>query len=189
MGLPGRRLRVSRWDSRKLGKSEAHMRHWTVGYLVGTLGILGLALSPAFAAPLPNAVIDPGQGIGPVLLGMTADKLLQALGTADFERENDDGSTTYEWGLLSGDDLPDAVLWVVVDDTVVAKVGTDADQYQTSSGLRVGISAGEFMKQYGRPANNPGPGLYVFTSGIGIAVDPQSNVAAIWTEPRVDPKV
>jgi hypothetical protein len=165
------------------------MRHWSVRYLVGILGILGLVLSPAFAAPGPNAVIDPGRGIAPALLGMTADILLQALGTADFERENDDGSTTYEWGLLSGDDLPDAVLWVVVDDaTVVAKVGTDADQYQTSSGLRVGIPAGEFVKQYGSPANNPGPGLYVFSSGIGIAVDSQGNVAAIWTEPRVDPE-
>jgi hypothetical protein len=119
------------------------MRHWTVGYLVGTLGILGLALSPAFAAPLPNGVIDPGQGIGLVLLGMTADKHLQALGTADFERENDDGSTTYERGLLSGDDLPDAVLWVVVDDTVVAKVDTEAAQYQTSSGIGWGSLPGD----------------------------------------------
>jgi len=163
------------------------MRHRTVGYLVAILGILGLALSPAAAAPPPSAVIDPGRGISPALLGMTADELLRALGPVDFERENDDGSTTYEWGLLSGDDFPDAVLWVTVDDsTVVAKVGTDVDQYETSSGLRVGLPAREFAKQYGSPVNNPGPGLYVFSAGIGIAVDSQGNVAAIWTEPRVD---
>lgn len=160
------------------------MGHGTVRYLVGILGVIGLALSPAFAAAPRNAVIDPGRGIGPALLGMAVDTLVQKLGTADFIKENDDGSTTYEWGLLSSGALPDAVLWAIVEgDTIVVKVGTDAELYQTSSGLHVGVSAGEFAKRYGRPVDTPGPGLYVFSQGIGIAVESRGNVVAIWTEP------
>ncbi len=78
------------------------------------------------------------------------------------------------------------MLWVVVgDNAIVAKVGTDANLYQTPSGLRVGISAGEFVKYYGSPVDSRGPGLYVFSQGIGIAVESHGNVATIWTEPRV----
>lgn len=41
------------------------VRHRTVWYLVGLLGIIGVALNPAFAAPPPNAVIDQAEALGP----------------------------------------------------------------------------------------------------------------------------
>lgn len=158
------------------------MRYTLVGSLVGMLAVLSLALNPVFAAPPKDAVIDPGNGIGAAALGMTAVDLVRALGKEDFKTENDDGSVLYEWGLLTGGEVPDALIWAVVDGTVAVKIGTDAEQYQTSSGLHVGTAAEEFVKQYGTPAENPAPGMYVFPQGIGIAVQSDGSVGSVWIE-------
>jgi hypothetical protein len=158
------------------------MRSSLARYTLATLGVLLLALSPAFSAVPQDVVIDPGHGIGPAALGMTGDRLLESLGKADFEKENDDGTILYEWGLLTQGDLPDAMLWTLVDGGAVVKVGTDGGTYQTSSGLRVGNSAQEFVKQYGFPAENPAPGFYVFSQGLGIAIGSDGSVATIWVE-------
>ncbi len=158
------------------------MRSSLARYTLAILGVLVLGLSPTLAAAPQDVVIDPGHGIGPAALGMTSGQLLESLGKADFEKENDDGTILYEWELLTQGDLPDAVLWALVDSGAVVKVGTDGGTYQTSSGLRVGNSAQEFVKQYGFPADNPAPGFYVFSQGIGIAVGSDGSVAAIWVE-------
>ena len=163
------------------------MRRTLAGYVLGFFGVLALALSPAFAAAPHDAVIDPGHGIGPAALGMTGDKLVEALGTADFQKANEDGTVLYEWGLLTQGDLPDAVLWALTDGGAVAKVGTDGGTYQTSSGLGVGSLVEEFVKQYGSPAENPAPGFYVFSQGIGIAVGSGGSVATIWIEEAAAP--
>ncbi|HEX4836388.1 MAG TPA: hypothetical protein VFW01_08645 [bacterium] len=158
------------------------MRHTVAQCMVGTLCVLALALTPAFAEVPEDGVIDPGHGIGPAALGMPADKLVESLGKADFQKDNDDGTILYEWGLLTQGDLPDAVLWVLIDSGSVAKVGTDGGKYQTSSGLRVGSSAEDFVRAFGFPAKNPAPGFYVFRQGIGIAVGSGGNVHTIWIE-------
>lgn len=158
------------------------MRHNVAQCGLGILCLLALALTPAFAEVPEDGVIDPGHGIGPAALGMGADKLLGALGKADFQKENEDGTTLYEWGLLTQGDLPDAVLWVLIDGGSVAKVGTDGGKYQTPSGLGVGSSAEEFVRAFGFPAKNPAPGFYVFRQGIGIAVGTNGNVHTIWIE-------
>lgn len=163
------------------------MRQTLAGYMLGFLGVLALALSPAFAAVAHDGVIDPGHGIGPAALGMTGDKLLEVLGTADFQKANEDGTVLYEWGLLTRGELPDAVLWALTDGGAVAKVGTDGGTYQTSAGLGVGSMVEEFVKQYGSPAENPAPGFYVFSQGIGIAVGSGGSVATIWIEEAAAP--
>lgn len=158
------------------------MRNTIARCTLGILGILALALSPVFAAAPQDAVIDPGHGIGPAAIGMTGDRLLESLGQADFQKKNDDGTILYEWGLLTQEDLPEAVLWALVDDGAVVKVGTDGGKYQTSFGLGVGSSAKDFVSQYGFPAKNPAPGFYIFRQGIGIAVGSDGGAAAIWIE-------
>ena len=158
------------------------MRDTLARYPLGILVILAFTLGPAFAAAPENAIIDPGRGIGPVALGITADRVLEALGSADFQKNNDDGTILYEWGLLTQGDLPDATLWVLIDDGTVAKVGTDGEMYRTPSGLRVGSSAEDFVKQYGFPAENPAPGFYIFRQGIGIAVGSEGGATNIWVE-------
>lgn len=149
---------------------------------IGILCVLALALTPAFAEAPEGGVIDPGHGIGPVTLGMAADKLVASLGEADFRKENDDGTTLYEWGLLTQDYVPDATLWALVDSGAVAKVGTDAGKYQTPSGLSVISPPEEFVKAFGFPAETLAPGFYMFRQGIGIALGANGNVHSIWIE-------
>lgn len=149
---------------------------------IGILCVLALVLTPALAEVPESGVIDPGHGIGPAALGMGADRLLESLGRADYQKDNDDGTTLYEWGLLTQDDLPDAVLWVLVETGSVTKVGTDGGKFQTSSGLGVGSSLQEFVRAFGFPTTNPAPGFYVFRQGIGIAVGSDGNVHTIWIE-------
>ena len=158
------------------------MRNVIGRHVVGILCVAVLAVSPAFAELPQVGVIDPGRGIGPAALGMAADQLLGALGRADFEQNGDEGSVLYEWGLLSEGDVPDAVLWALVDDGIVVKVGTDGAKYRTSSGLSVGSSADEFVKQFGLPTQNPVEGSYLFRQGIGIAVGPDGKAIVIWIE-------
>lgn len=150
--------------------------------VVGILCVLALALTPGFAEAPTDGVIDPGHAIGPAALGMTADKLLESLGQADFQKENDDGTILFEWGLLTQGDIPNAILWALVDSGAVAKVGTDGGKYQTSTGLGVGSSAEEFVRTFGFPATNPAPRFYVFAQGIGIAVGTNGIVETIWIE-------
>ena len=149
---------------------------------IGILCVLALVLTPALAEVSESGVIDPGHAIGPAALGMAADRLLESLGRADYQKDNDDGTTLYEWGLLTQDDLPDAVLWVLVETGSVTKVGTDGGKFQTSSGLGVGSSPEDFVRAFGFPATNPAPGFYVFHQGIGIAVGSDGNVHTIWIE-------
>ena len=158
------------------------MRLTAAHCVLGTFWVLTLALAPAFGEAPEGGVIDPGHGIGPAALGMTADKLVDSLGKADFRKDNDDGTTLYEWGLLTQGDVPDASLWVLVDSGGVAKVGTDGGKYQTSTGLGVGSSPEDFVRAFGFPAKNPAPGFYVFRQGIGISVGTDRNVHTIWIE-------
>lgn len=150
--------------------------------VVGMLCVLALGLTPGFAEAPKDGVIDPGHAIGPAALGMTADKLLEFFGPADFEKENSDGTFLFEWGLLTQSDIPHAILWALVGAGAVARVGTDGGTYQTSTGLGVGSSAEEFVRTFGFPATNPAPGAYVFPQGIGIAVGTNGIVETIWIE-------
>lgn len=91
-----------------------------------------LALSPAaLAMHDPARLIIPGKAIGPVALGATLDQVTARIGQPDDVRAIDAAHALMQWR--------DRSLVVGFEQDSVVLVGTNSNQYATSTGLKVGV--------------------------------------------------
>ncbi|HEY9854182.1 MAG TPA: hypothetical protein V6D05_00505 [Stenomitos sp.] len=105
-------------------------RRWTGGLLGASL--TWFALQPStLAMPDPAHLIVPGKAIGPVALGAHVSDLKARIGPPDDVRAIDSDHALLQWREYS--------LVVGVEQERVVLVGTNSNQYQTSTGLKVGV--------------------------------------------------
>ena len=140
---------------------------------------------PAYALDLKSDLIVPGSRTGPAVLGDDINTLIGTLGKPDFTKDNEDGSSLNEWGILdqTNANIPDAVLWVLVDNGKIIKAGTDGtNTYKTADNLGVGNTAADFVNKYGWPARNPAPMFFIFNNNLGISIQQDGTVRTVWVE-------
>jgi len=146
--------------------------------------ILVMSMATTVYAALHPGLIVPGSHIGEAAIGQDGQILQDALGKPDFQKDNDDGTTLLEWGLLEQSGaIPDATLWVLLDQGKVIKVGTDGGNiYKDGNGLGPGDTLDKFVGVYGVPSSNPAPFFFVFHQGIGVSVRSDGTVRSVWVE-------
>ena len=99
--------------------------------------------------PLPpsaNHVIVPGQGVGPISIGMYLDEVIRELGKTSeiYPAKGEFGMTTYWWGCFG----------VALEEKtapVVKEVIVQCPSYRTSDGIGIGSSTFEAARQWGQP--------------------------------------
>ena len=114
--------------------------------LVLSIPTMGSAQTAAVAAPL---LIVPGQGIGPIRLGMTVAQVREALGQE--QRSTTDpvtSATVLAWDTKGGGNLG---VWFGPDGKAI-NIGINQDpQYATAQGLRAGDAADKVRALMGAP--------------------------------------
>jgi len=114
---------------------------------------LGMALAgPASAAaPVRDALIVPGERVGPIGLGMSAAALADAVGVpGDVQHQGND--TIYSWGEITAQisEKSPGVDLITVNDP----------RYETADHIRVGLASLAVTAVLGQPANRTtAPGL------------------------------
>lgn len=114
-------------------------------WLAVSLCLIAIALPPAHAGPGESWLLIPGQGLGPLRLGMTPRALAQAAGWSQPDRTHAVGSITYLHYGRPG------VTFAVRDDAVVLILTTN-ERYRTDRGVAVGQAVAAAAATYGAVA-------------------------------------
>lgn len=126
-------------------------RRWTSGLLGASLA--WFAMHPAARASSdPAHLIVPGKSIGPVALGATLAEVEGRIGQPDDTRAIDPDHTLLQWREYS--------LVVGLEKNRVVLVGTNSNQYQTSTGLKVGVPGAQALTMFPGLVSPPVKGLF-----------------------------
>ena len=110
-----------------------------------------LAFSAAAGAQTDDRQIIPGERVGPVQLGMSADEVIGQWGRPEEIEPDKNGGTFYRYAargilvVISDDAKPEVSLIVVTDKS-----------YATDKGVRVGSPSSEVVSAHGKQDNERG---------------------------------
>jgi hypothetical protein len=163
------------------GDDSVRLAARTIGFV---FLLFGLA-APGLTQPASDLLIVPGTAIGPIALGQPISLILGVLGTPRFTYHDDNGLMVYAWfnntqrgpGHQEGRGLS-----AIVDSTtLIVEVQAYYDpRYQTSDGLRVGLTPAQVRAKLGEPSR-------VMSQSDGYTLLYRSGIAFhVATNPQVD---
>jgi hypothetical protein len=139
--------------------TDASARRWAVGSVLAATLAAACQAGPAPGSPpeaAPSPIFDhailPGQRVGPMSLGMTADALLQVEGKPE-SREDRLDEIEYRY--------PDFNVIVNAGTMRVARILVTSGEYALEVGASVGMKDGEVVLLVGGPCNPDDPPILV----------------------------
>ncbi|HKX18450.1 MAG TPA: hypothetical protein VJT33_10615 [bacterium] len=147
--------------------------------------LLGLA-PPGLTQPATGLLIAPGAGIGPITLGQPISLIIGVLGAPRFTYNPGNGFTVYAWFDNTqsgpGHQAGRGLAAIADSTTLVVEVQAYYDpRYQTSDGLRVGLTPAQVRAKLGEPSRvmseSDGYTLVYRLRGIAfhVATNPQAD--------------
>jgi len=126
---------------------------WTAVFVVLSVVLVSLAGKPAFPQAFDEKAVRPGEGIGPLRLGMTVDQVGALLGRPPDGESTEGSARVYRWNLDGGahsgiSSVPVLSITVGADGTAEA-VSTTSTAFATPGGSGVGLSLRAFKEELG----------------------------------------
>jgi hypothetical protein len=153
---------------------------------------------PAAAeAPIRDKIVVPGERAGPILLGMSLQKLVEVFGepVSSSASHIPSGRSALLYRYADPDASPDGALLVMVreyDQTVYSIRIDGIESFQTREGVRYGSSEALVRATFGKPQSvhesQPGeiPSVYCYLSGIAVRLTPTGTVESLMVFPGSD---
>lgn len=153
---------------------------WAAIGMTVLVSLVSLAGQPAFPQTFDEMAIRPGEGIGPVRLGMTLEQAAAVLGRAPDGESTDGSLKVYRWNLQGGGHngltaVPALSLSVAAGGSAEA-VSTTSTAFTTPGGSAVGLSLTSFKEEFGAAYRGYKDGtgrrhLRFDTAGIAVTYD------------------
>ncbi len=152
---------------------------WTAVFIVAVV-LVSLAGEAAFPQAFDERAIRPGEGIGPLRLGMTMDQAAGLLGRRPDGESVEGALRVYRWNLEGGShtglsSVPVLSISVGADGTAEA-VSTSSTAFNTPGGSGVGLSLAAFKQELGSAYRGYKDGagnryLRFDTAGLAVAYE------------------
>ena len=158
------------------------------------------AIAPAAAAaavPVRDTLIIPGERAGPILLGMSLEKLIEVVGepVSSTAARMPSGRSALRYRYADPDASPDGALLVMVretDQTVYSVQLDRIESFQTREGVRYGSSEARVRASFGKPQSIQESGVgeiprtYCYLSGLAVRLDVTGKVESLTVFPGSD---
>ena len=155
------------------------------------------APTPAAAVPIRDKFIIPGERAGPILLGMSLQKLIEVVGepVSSTAARISSGRSALLYRYADPDASPDGALLVMVretDQTVYSIQLDRIESFQTREGVRYGSSEARVRASFGKPQSIQESGAgeiaraYCYLSGLAVRLNTSGNVESLTVFPGSD---
>jgi len=153
--------------------------------------------APAAEVPIRDTFIIPGERAGPILLGMSLQKLIEVVGepVSSTAARIPSGRSALLYRYADPDASPDGALLVMVretDQTVYSVQIDRIESFQTREGVRYGSSEARVRASFGKPQSIQESGAgeiaraYCYLSGLAVHLNASGNVESLTVFPGAD---
>ena len=152
---------------------------------------------PAAAVPIRDTSIIPGERAGPILLGMSLQKLIEVVGepVSSTAARIPSGRSALLYRYADPDASPDGALLVLVretDQTVYSVQLDRIESFQTREGVRYGSSEARVRASFGKPQSIQESSTgelaraYCYLIGLAVRLNASGNVESLTVFPGAD---
>ena len=152
---------------------------------------------PAAEVPIRDRFIIPGERVGPILLGMPLQRLIEVVGepVSSTAARIPGGRSALLYRYADPDASPDGALLVMVreaDQTVYSVQLDRIESFQTREGVRYGSSEARVRASFGKPQSiqesgaGQMPRAYCYLIGLAVRLDATGNVENLTVFPGAD---
>mgnify|MGYP001157804277 FL=1 len=153
--------------------------------------------APAAEVPIRDTSIIPGERAGPILLGMSLQKLIEVVGepVSSTAARIPSGRSALLYRYADPDASPDGALLVMVretDQTVYSVQIDRIESFQTREGVRYGSSEARVRASFGKPQSIQESSTgelaraYCYLIGLAVRLNASGNVESLTVFPGAD---